>query len=85
MRIGLRVDTGRGQVAAAFFGNTAEQAQAILAEIAVHRLEPFDSSLCVLRQLVIGVGMLTYCVSPPLEGRSTANSIVALGGRGWLE
>ena len=29
--------------------------------------------------------MLTYCVSPPRLGSSTANSIVALGGRGWLE
>ena len=24
--------------------------------------------------------MLTYCVSPPLDGSSTANSVVALGG-----
>ena len=29
--------------------------------------------------------MLTYCVSPPRDGSSTANSVVALGGRGWLE
>ena len=29
--------------------------------------------------------MLTYCVSPPLLGSDTANSVVAFGGAGWLE
>ena len=79
MRAHQWVDPGRRQLVAAFLADAAKRAWAIFAEIDVNCLQPVDSLLGVLGQVVIGV---VYCVSPPLEGSSTANSIVALGGRG---
>src|SRR5262245_13049526 len=85
MSVNQRVDAGRRQLAAAFLGDFSKRARAVLALIDVHRFEPIDLSFGLVGKVVVGVMHIDVLGIPPHAGSSTANSVVALGGHGWLE
>jgi len=79
------MDAGRRQLAAGFPRHLAERARAEFCSDRHARLEPVDALPGFRGQVVIGIVHVDVLRVAALLGSSTANSVVALGGRGWLE